>query len=104
MVAAAAGGFMSTATTDRPVVGTLSDVKLEDWYQVILYNDDHNTFEHVILCLMRVFGHGEQLAVKITMEAHNTGRAIAEVEAETPAKLHRDQLVSFGLTATVEKI
>ena len=37
--------------------------------QVVLFNDDVNTFEHVIDCLMAVFGHGRQLAEKITLES-----------------------------------
>jgi hypothetical protein len=34
--------------------------------QVVLFNDDVNTFEHVIDCLMVIFGHGRQLAAKTT--------------------------------------
>jgi ATP-dependent Clp protease adaptor protein ClpS len=60
--------------------------------------------DHVVECLMRVFGHPEHLAGKIMMEVHTKGKAIAEVESETPAKLHRDQLQSYGLSATVEKL
>ncbi|MCE9614695.1 MAG: ATP-dependent Clp protease adaptor ClpS [Lentisphaerae bacterium] len=73
-------------------------------YQVVLHNDDHNSMEFVVLCLMRVFGHTADLAAKIMLEAHDRGRAIAEVEAEAEAKVHRDQLQSFGLSATVEKV
>jgi ATP-dependent Clp protease adaptor protein ClpS len=93
-----------TTTIERPVVGTKAAERLEDMYQVILHNDDHNTMDHVVSCLMRVFGHSEQLAAKIMLEADEKGKAIAEVEAETPAKLHRDQLQSFSLSATVEKL
>jgi ATP-dependent Clp protease adaptor protein ClpS len=91
-------------TIEKPVTSTSVAERLEDMYQVILHNDDHNGMEHVVLCLMRIFGHKEHLAVKIMMEAHNRGKAIAEVEAETPAKLHKDQLQSCGLSATVEKV
>ena len=56
--------------------------------QVVLFNDDVNTFEHVIRCLMSIFGHGEQLATKIAVEAHVRGRAIAEVEPREPAEKH----------------
>ncbi len=76
----------------------------EDICQVILHNDDHNEAGYVAECLMRVFGHGEDLAVKIMMEAHQKGRAIAEVETESPAIQHRDQLRGFGLSSTVEKV
>ncbi len=90
--------------TDVPVIGTETTERLEDMYEVILHNDDYNTTDHVVRCLVRVFGHTVTLAEKIMREAHRAGRAVAEVEAESEAKLHRDQLQSYGLSATVEKI
>ena len=72
--------------------------------QVVLFNDDVNTFEHVIDCLMAIFGHGRQLAEKITLEAHTRGRAIAEVEPREKAEKHAAALVRQGLVATVESI
>ena len=76
----------------------------EDVCQVILHNDDRNEGGYVAGCLVKVFGHGKDLAWKIMMEAHQRGRAIAEVEPESPAIRHRDQLRSLGLSATVEKV
>ena len=72
--------------------------------QVVLFNDDVNTFEHVIRCLVSVFGHGEQLAAKIAVEAHVRGRAIAEVEPREPAEKHAAELRRRGLRATVESV
>jgi ATP-dependent Clp protease adaptor protein ClpS len=95
-------------TTATPVrrrkAGADARGQLEDMCQVVLFNDDHNTMEHVVECLMRVFGHPTELAGKIMLEAHERGRAVAEVEGRTEAAKHRDQLVSFGLTATVETL
>ena len=93
-----------TGTIDHVQSESAVKQRLEDLYQVVLHNDDWNTVDHVVLCLVRVFGHPEALAVKIMFEAHTEGRAIAEVEAETEAKLHRDQLQSWKLSATVEKV
>ena len=96
---------MTASAPDRTAtVAADPRARLEDLCQVVLHNDDHNSMEHVVECLMRVFGHPPALAVKIMAEAHHRGRAIAEVEGATEARLHRDQLVSFGLTATVEKV
>ena len=96
---------MSTpGTTEAPVKDAKAGVRFADMYQVVLHNDDENSMEHVVGCLMQVFGHSQELAVRIMLEAHHTGQAIAEVEAEDPARLHRDQLESFGLTATVERV
>jgi nicotinamidase-related amidase len=60
--------------------------------------------QHVVKCLMRVFGHARHLAEKIMFEAHNLGRAVAEVEEKEKAQLHKDQLQSCGLTAAIEKV
>ena len=76
----------------------------EESCQVVLHNDDVNEGGYVAGCLMRVFGHGRDLAWKLMMEANDRGRSIAEVESETPAIKHRDQLRSMGLSATVEKV
>jgi ATP-dependent Clp protease adaptor protein ClpS len=101
-------GFAMAATNPSPVrtpsAGTEVEPQLEDLYQVVLFNDDHNTMEHVVDCLARVFSHPVELAIKITLEAHENGKSIAEVESETPAKLHKDQLISLGLTAELERI
>jgi ATP-dependent Clp protease adaptor protein ClpS len=80
------------------------DVRPEPFCQVVLHNDDVNSVEHVVKCLQTVFAHNMELAAKIMMEAHQKGRSIAEVEAQTPAIEHRDQLRSYGLSATVEPI
>ena len=72
--------------------------------QVVLFNDDVNTFEHVIRCLVSVFGHGERLATKIAVEAHVRGRAIAEVEPREQAEKHAAALRAGGLGATVESV
>lgn len=72
--------------------------------QVVLFNDDYNTFDHVIAALMGVFGHTEPLAEAIAQEAHNTGRAIAEVEPRPDAEKHAAELRGLGLRAAVESV
>ena len=72
--------------------------------QVILFNDDINTFDHVVASLMDVFGHPEPLAETIAYEAHNTGRAIAEVEPRPDAEKHASALRDLGLQASVESV
>ena len=92
--------------TEEPVV--VPDDGLGDglgWdSQVVLFNDDVHTFDYVIATLCAVFGHGEQLAEKIAVEAHVRGRAIAEVEPREPAERHAAELRRRGLGATVESV
>lgn len=87
-----------------PTTFTDEAVGLSGMWQVLLFNDDHNEAGYVVQCLRRVFGHNEPLAHKIMLEAHNRGRAIAEVEAREKAQLHKEQLQSYGLTTTIEPI
>ena len=96
--------YPDTVIVDDPLVGTGLEAGLENPYQVVLHNDDRNEAFYVADCLMRVFGHDEGLAVKIMLEAHEKGFAIAEVEGETPARKHRDELESLGLSVTIEAI
>ncbi len=100
----AAPAAVAKPTTQVPEAGTTPRITLQDLYQVVLYNDDRNSMEFVVRCLMRVFGHTADLAAKIMLEAHARGRAIAEVEEESEARQHRDQLQAYGLNATVEKV
>ncbi len=91
-------------TTDIDTGEPLAGVCPENAYQVILYNDEVNSTHHVVRSLMKVFGHPPALAEKIMLEAHFHGEAIAEVESQNRARLHRNQLVSFGLSASVQKV
>jgi ATP-dependent Clp protease adaptor protein ClpS len=95
-----------TSTVKAPVEITRSSdgSQFERMAQVVLYNDDVNSFDHVIRCIQQIFGHNRQMAEKIAMDAHNTGRTIAEVEGHADAIRHKEQLVSYGLTAEVEGI
>ncbi len=73
-------------------------------YKVVLHNDDHNSMDHVVRSLTRsVPGLGMSKAVKVMLEAHNTGRAVVIICPLEPAELYRDRLESCGLTATIER-
>ncbi len=71
-------------------------------YKVLLHNDDRNTMEHVVKCLIRVFGFSEEVAFLIMEEAHRAGVALCVVEPLERAEMHRDQLISLSLTSTIE--
>lgn len=41
---------------------------------IILYNDDVNSFMHVITCLMLYCGHGKEQAEQIALIVHHNGK------------------------------
>jgi len=71
-------------------------------YKVLLHNDDRNSMEHVVKSLMRVFKFGQEECERIMAEAHKNGLALCAIEPYEQAELHRDQLVSFSLIASIE--
>ena len=77
---------------------------LDGMCQVVLFNDNVNSFDHVIHCLMTVFGHSKAIAEKVAKEAHNQGKTVAEVEDYQNAMLHKSMLASAGVASEVEKI
>ena len=71
-------------------------------YKVLLHNDDSNSMEHVLKALRHVFKFDIQECERIMLEAHQKGLALCTVEPLEQAELHRDQLQSFSLIATIE--
>ena len=49
-------------------------VDTENESKIILYNDDVNSFEHVIMCLVAFCDHGFQQAEQCAFIVHNKGR------------------------------
>ena len=94
---------MPPATIPREEQEQRSKPRALDPYKVVLHNDDHNSMDHVVRSLVRsVPGLGVNKAVRIMLEAHNTGRAIVTTCPLELAELYRDRLESCGLTATIE--
>lgn len=72
-------------------------------YSVILYNDDVHSVEFVVDALLKsVERLNRDQAVSITLETHNTGRAIVITCPLEHAELYRDRLASFNLGVTIE--
>lgn len=93
-----------TATVPREAQDERTHSRALEPHQVILYNDDHNTMDHVVRSLVRsVPGMGTARAVQIMFEAHSSGRAVVIVCPLELAELVRDRLESCGLTATIEQ-
>ena len=88
---------MAPATKERIDQGT-GTVLGKPW-NVIVLNDNHNTFEGVAFALSSTipsvsFDRGLQLADRI----HNSGRAIVWSGHQEAAELYWDQLRGHGLT------
>ena len=80
-----------------------SPEKLSDLFQLILYNDDHNSFEHVIRAMVEVCGHDSVQAEQCAVIAHFTGRC--DIRRGDRAVLNRmsSDLLARGLKVEIIK-
>ena len=85
-------------TVERPRVSGPGTGLGGEW-RVIVLNDDHNTFDHVAMCLARyVPGISVQQGYSYAQRIHSTGQAIVWSGHKEPAELYWEQLKDAGLT------
>jgi ATP-dependent Clp protease adaptor protein ClpS len=93
-----------TKTLTKDVVEEKLDQINSSGYILYLHNDDHNSFDHVITCLMKFCDHEFDQATQCAHIVHFTGlcdvKRGTKSEVEKPYKL----LHSNGLTVTIESI
>jgi ATP-dependent Clp protease adaptor protein ClpS len=72
-------------------------------YRVLLFNDDHNSMDQVVLALVRTIADMDvEQAVRVMLEAHTTGCAQVIVCLKELAEHYREGLERYGLTSTIE--
>ena len=71
-------------------------------FRVMLHNDDVNTFEHVVIAILKLTPLNEQEAIEKTIEAHETGLSLLLVTSKERAELYVEQFASLSLTVTCE--
>jgi len=71
-------------------------------YTLVLYNDEVNDMLHIILALYEVCDLNNEDAMKVMMEAHNKGKAVAKSGSLDKMNNMKDSLNKRGIEATVE--
>lgn len=72
-------------------------------YVLILSNDDYNSFDWVITCLMKICGHEYEQATQCSFIVHHKGMCDVKYgDLETISKM-KEKLQNAGLLATIEK-
>jgi len=71
-------------------------------YNVILDNDDFHSFEFVVAVLQKALGCTEQRAFTLTLQAHNTGRAVVWTGSKEVAELKLEQIETFHETRAAD--
>ena len=78
------------------------DLLEEQALSIVLYNDDVNTFDHVISCLMTYCGHAAEQAEQCAWITHLKGKCAVKNGSMEELKAPCEALQSNGLSAVIE--
>lgn len=70
--------------------------------EIILFNDDVNTFDHVIDTLIQVCDHTSEQAEQCAILVHYTGKCTVKTGAYSDLKPQCLQLLDAGLSAEIQ--
>ena len=93
---------MSTETKEETF--TLEEIltSIKTVHRLILWNDDINTFDHVIHCMMKYLDYNESQAEKIAWKVYNDGKCPVLEGSFTEMEVYRKILQQEGLTVSVD--
>ncbi len=96
-----------TQTLDSPTTISLDDPDLffqeEDLWAVIVWNDDVNTFDHVIKALMEILRHTQTRAEQLAWQVHRSGKAVVAVRPKDEAEAAVSRLQARGIQASLDR-
>ena len=80
----------------------VTDEAVKDLSQIILFNDDVNTFDHVIDTLVRVCGHDSLQAEQCAMLVHYKGKCTVKTGELSKLEPMCTSLLDAGLSAEIQ--
>ncbi|MCO6462319.1 MAG: ATP-dependent Clp protease adaptor ClpS [Saprospiraceae bacterium] len=70
--------------------------------ELIVYNDDYNTFEWVINCFVEILKHTFEQAEQLSYIIHFTGKASVKIGSYYTLKPLKEALIDKGLSVVIE--
>ena len=70
--------------------------KQQPRYNVILWDDDHHSYEYVIRLMQNLFAQTKEQAFESALEVDTVGQVICMTTTMELAELKRDQIHAFG--------
>ena len=92
---------MDFSFQEEELVEVLDEVKTTDLKDLMVFNDDVNTFEHVINTLIRVCNHTLEQAEQCTWIIHFKGKCSVKKGDFLELKPKRDAICDAGIDARI---
>lgn len=89
------------STKEEVLEEVKTQTKKQKNYEIVLYNDDVNTFDHVIETLIAVCEHTAEQAEQCAILVHYKGQCTVKTGAYTELKPRCSSLLDAGLSAEI---
>jgi ATP-dependent Clp protease adaptor protein ClpS len=101
-------GYLESAHTHESIVsgkrirrGVLEVIDVADVKDLVVFNDDFNTFDHVIETLIRVCKHTPEQAEQCTWLIHHKGKCTVKTGALEELNPMREAICEAGIDAKI---
>lgn len=92
----------ATDTQEEVLLEEDVDVGSGDPADLIVYNDDHNTFDWVMKAFVEILGHSSTQSEQLALLIHFKGKATVRSATLSELRPQREALVNRGLSAVIE--
>ncbi len=93
---------MNFSYKEKEQFEVLVDVITEDEKDLVVYNDDFNTFEHVINTLIKVCKHTTEQAEQCTYIIHYRGKCAVKKGPFDELKPMKESICEAGIDAKIQ--
>ena len=94
------GNQEQTVELEDLLLDTIEDTG--DPAQLVVYNDDFNTFDWVIECFIDILGHSFEQAEQLSLIIHFKGKATVKSATLNELRPKKEALIDRGLSAVIE--
>ena len=88
-------------TQEQELVDLLEAVEITDVKDLVVFNDDFNTFDHVISTLIRVCKHTPEQAEQCTLLIHFKGKCTVRTGSYDQLNPMREAICDAGIDAKI---
>jgi ATP-dependent Clp protease adaptor protein ClpS len=92
---------MTASPKEQELVDVLEAVEITDLKDLIVFNDDFNTFQHVIETLIKICKHTPEQAEQCTLLIHYKGKCAVKKGSYEELKPMREAICEVGIDAKI---
>lgn len=95
-------GMYNSGTSWQTQEVEITDVLTEELHNLIVWNDDVNTFDWVITSLVDICGHDSLQAEQCALIIHHKGKCSVKKGSFTELRPKAEALIDRGIQATID--